>query len=131
MLVRKHGHREPMFTALCADCDTDLMPQKPSPDGDRTWHQYRVRDTVWAAARMHPDGGELCLDCLERRLGRHITGDDLIDAPINYPDFIPDAPRMAVAKAQAALRRALTRLDWSELSELVEEHLTDMKRYEH
>ena len=123
-LVRKHGHLEPGFTALCADCATDLMPQEPSPDGGRTWHQYMVLDTVWAAAGMHPDGGELCLGCLERRLALHITGDDLIDAPINYPDVIPDPPRMAVAKAQASLRRALARLDWSELCELVAEGLT-------
>jgi len=70
-----------------------------------------VHDEVWAAAGMHEHDGWLCVDCLERRLGRQRTADDLQDVPLNNPGDAPDPPRLAVAKAEAALARAWRRLD--------------------
>ena len=45
--------------------------------------------------------GYLCIGCLERRLGRELTIDDLTLAPINDPD---DAERLAEIKRQKRQR---------------------------
>jgi hypothetical protein len=37
---------------------------------------YMIYDEIWAASGLEPDGGMLCLHCLERRIGRHLTIDD-------------------------------------------------------
>ena len=37
---------------------------------------YSVGDDVWAASGLAPHGGMLCLACLERRIGRPLTGED-------------------------------------------------------
>ena len=50
----------------CVDCAIDTMPTYP----------YLVRDEVWAAAGMEPNGGMLCIPCLEHRLGRALTSSD-------------------------------------------------------
>jgi hypothetical protein len=51
----------------CVDCDLDTL---------EAGHYYSVHDALWAAAGMAPNGGMLCLDCLERRLGRALALDD-------------------------------------------------------
>jgi len=42
---------------------------------------YMVEDTVWAAGGLEPDGGLLCIGCLERRLGRRVKRDDFKSTP--------------------------------------------------
>jgi hypothetical protein len=37
---------------------------------------YMVRDELWAASGVEPNGGMLCLLCLERRIGRALTTAD-------------------------------------------------------
>jgi hypothetical protein len=37
---------------------------------------YMVRDELWSAAGVEPNGGMLCLHDLERRIGRALTTDD-------------------------------------------------------
>ncbi|MDA0253050.1 MAG: hypothetical protein O2892_19255 [Actinomycetota bacterium] len=79
----------------CKDCDKDVTP--PPPQGN--WEYFMVHDHVWSSAGM--TGGHLCLDCLESRLGRSLTGADLMpDPPINEPDEF-DTPRMAALKQSA------------------------------
>lgn len=58
----------------CADCGT-----YPA--------HYMVLDDVWKAAGMSPDGGYLCVLCLERRIGRRLTPDDFDGCPMNQHAF--------------------------------------------
>jgi hypothetical protein len=37
---------------------------------------YTVKAAIWKAAGMKPDGGCLCVGCLERRIGRMLTPND-------------------------------------------------------
>lgn len=37
---------------------------------------YTVKAAIWKAAGMKPDGGCLCVGCLERRIGRLLTPND-------------------------------------------------------
>jgi hypothetical protein len=71
----------------CVDCNRNILSER-----------YMVRDAVWAAAGMTPDGGCLCVECLERRLGRQLNHTDFIDGFIN-------APGPYSARLTAALRR--------------------------
>ena len=50
----------------CVDCGKD------TGGGE----YYMVGDDVWAASGIAPNGGMLCLACLERRIGRPLTGQD-------------------------------------------------------
>jgi hypothetical protein len=50
----------------CVDCGKD------TGGGE----YYMVGDDVWAASGLAPNGGMLCLACLERRIGRPLTGQD-------------------------------------------------------
>lgn len=42
---------------------------------------YMVTSATWQAAGMRR--GYLCVDCLERRLGRRLAPDDFTDCPLN------------------------------------------------
>jgi hypothetical protein len=58
----------------CIDCGIDTS------FGTGNGHYYTVHDAVWREAV--PDGeGQLCLDCLERRLGRPLTRADFVRTP--------------------------------------------------
>ena len=52
---------------FCLDCARDTYKLE---------HYYMVRDKMWAAAGMKPDGGMLCLDCLQHRLGYRLKLSD-------------------------------------------------------
>jgi hypothetical protein len=65
-----------------------------------------VHDEIWAAAHMAPNGGFLCIGCLERRLRRRLTPADFIDAPINNPAFRA-TPRYAWSYRTRRLRDRL------------------------
>jgi len=58
----------------CVDCRWATLPLNE-------W--YMVQDSVWKAAGMEPDGGCLCIGCLEERLGRMLTPDDFMDCKLN------------------------------------------------
>jgi hypothetical protein len=45
---------------------------------------YHVHDEVWSQANMEPLQGELCVGCLEKRLGRKLHFTDFSDAKVNY-----------------------------------------------
>jgi hypothetical protein len=64
----------------CHDCQVEVTARNAG---------YMVYDSVWAAAGMpttrNPPSGFLCVACLERRLGRELTIDDLTLALINDP----------------------------------------------
>jgi hypothetical protein len=82
--------------ARCRDCHVDTLNMRGYAE------YYMVHDAVWAEAGMGPHGF-LCISCLERRLGRPLTGRDLIDAGCNDPDFGAPTPRMYALK-RAAMR---------------------------
>jgi hypothetical protein len=52
----------------CLDCNVETCP------GVGEWEVYMVHDHVWRDAGM--DRGDLCIGCLERRLGRMLSPDD-------------------------------------------------------
>lgn len=89
----------------CASCGVDTTPMPPEPG---TWHWYMVTDDVWEAAGMprgpgdsHDGRGFLCLPCLADRLGRPVTINDLLDAPINVMPSWLDAPIVYSLKMRA------------------------------
>jgi hypothetical protein len=45
-------------------------------DTGESGEYYSVKDNVWAASGLAPNGGMLCLACLERRIERPLTGED-------------------------------------------------------
>lgn len=51
----------------CVDCRTDTA---------KSGEYYSVSNAVWAASGLWPNDGMLCLACLERRIGRPLTGKD-------------------------------------------------------
>ena len=74
-----------------------------------------VHDKMWAAAGMparqhvphygESDGsGFLCLDCLEKRLGRCLTPEDFTELCLNSPSPW-DTPKLAAIKAQRKEKR--------------------------
>jgi hypothetical protein len=66
----------------CADCGSDTL----SPEPGELAEYYAVHDSLWAEAGMAPDGGYLCIGCLEARLGRRLYRADFPDqVPINHP----------------------------------------------
>lgn len=97
----------------CTDCRIDITPETrhhhPRPGRWQPipgcWHWYLVRDDVWALAGMEPDGGYLCIPCLERRLGQPLTAADLLPSLINDPTDL-DAPPLLRLKKELAFARA-------------------------
>jgi hypothetical protein len=63
----------------CLDCR-----EETSFRADKEDEWYMVQDALWL--RAHPAGeGKLCIDCLERRLGRRLRPDDFKVVPANVP----------------------------------------------
>jgi hypothetical protein len=58
----------------CADFGVDIL---------EIYESYMVRNAVWQAAGMAPNGGRLCVGCLEQRLGRRLTDADFTAVPAN------------------------------------------------
>jgi hypothetical protein len=63
------------MSVWCIDCDKEIFWDSPD--------YYMVDDLIWADTGLEPHGGLLCLNCLETRIGRQITVDDLSDAMVN------------------------------------------------
>jgi hypothetical protein len=63
---------------ICLDCS------RHTADIDE---YYMVHNEVWY--KVNPGGkGMLCIECLEKRLGRELNKDDFTDAPINHGAFV-------------------------------------------
>src|SRR5262249_48726954 len=62
----------PLVSFDCHDCGNDFDE-----------YDYMVEDAVWAASGLEPDGGQLCIGCLERRLGRRLKRDDFKSVSLN------------------------------------------------
>jgi hypothetical protein len=77
----------------CVDCRWATLPLNE-------W--YMVQDSVWRAAGMGPEGGCLCIGCLEERLGRMLTPDDFTDCKLNDLN-------KSDGSASSRLRKRLTR----------------------
>jgi hypothetical protein len=63
----------------CRDCGWDTNSAAP---GVRT-ENYVVHDKVWQQAGMEKMGGDLCVGCLEKRLGRQLNKHDFPAVPVN------------------------------------------------
>ena len=81
------------MTTRCHDCRVETLPVDPGHYAE----YYMVRDDVWQDAIMAgllpglaelgpPPIRMLCVGCLEARIGRRLTADDFIDAPIHSTD---------------------------------------------
>jgi hypothetical protein len=84
----------------------DTRPGEPGSKGVAgkcEW--YSVWDYLWQEAGMQLENemlwssGFLCIGCLEKRLGRELTAEDFVDAPINHQHDL-DTPRLASRKNQ-------------------------------
>ena len=69
-----------IFAPRCMDCPGD----EPVAD----W--YMVTESLWQETGLAPDGGCLCIDHLETRIGRELNAADLADLPINNPQHYQD-----------------------------------------
>lgn len=58
----------------CVDCDRCTKLE-----------HYFVKSEVWFVLAGMPETGMLCLDCIERRIGRELNSSDFTDAHINNP----------------------------------------------
>lgn len=58
---------------LCEDCSINCI---------KTGNYYMVQDEVWQEAMPKKDG-QLCIRCLERRLGRWLVATDFKNIPLN------------------------------------------------
>jgi hypothetical protein len=68
----------------CLDCgiNTDAIDE-----------YYMLRNEVWAEANPRIDG-QLCISCVERRLGRTLTAADFADRKINTSATLRRSPRL-------------------------------------
>lgn len=57
----------------CLDCGKDTLKAK---------EYYMIHNHLWKLANPQVHG-MLCLDCLEKRLGRELRPADFTDAPVN------------------------------------------------
>ncbi len=89
--------------ARCRDCRVDTFDMPGNSDYYLTEY-YMVHDDVWAVAGMTTLGGFLCVGCLQTRLGRPLTGDDLTDCEPNQPGGC-DTPRLHALKVAAEIAR--------------------------
>lgn len=72
---------QPVRDGFCLDCNRELVPT-----GDALAEWFAVTDEVWTATGLALHGlerGNLCVGCLEERLGRRLVPADFSDAPIN------------------------------------------------
>jgi hypothetical protein len=74
---------------------------------------YMVRNEVWTAAGVAHDEGWLCYECLERRLNRPLSGQDLIPVAGNLPWYRDEPPGLARVKLEAT--KTWTSGDWQRI----------------
>jgi hypothetical protein len=78
-------HAEMLLAFTCKDCAVNT-----SAIGE----YYMVTDDLWAKAGMAPDGGMLCIGCLETRIGRQLIAKDFPDYPVNAIGFSSKSERL-------------------------------------
>lgn len=81
-LLRRFQRLNCLRAAFCADCNSKMSHVR---------EYYMVKDHVWEQAwancyRSPTGDGQLCIGCLERRIGRALTRHDFTDVPANNPD---------------------------------------------
>lgn len=69
---------------LCLDCKIDT--------GKAREHYY-LRLDVWLQAHNNKTG-MLCIECVEKRLGRRLQPEDFTDASINNPKVVAMSDRL-------------------------------------
>jgi hypothetical protein len=89
--------------ARCHDCQLDTLNMPGHSDYYLTEY-FMVHGDVWAQAGMASGGGFLCVGCLQTRLHRPLTGDDLTDCETNQPGGC-DTPRLYALKVAAEVAR--------------------------
>lgn len=70
---------------VCIDCGVDTLVGQ---------EYYMVIDALWRAARMKPNGGMLCVGCLEKRIGRKLEHGDFTNALVNSEFLFPKSRRL-------------------------------------
>jgi hypothetical protein len=71
---------------------------------------YTVKQEIWAASGIDPNGGCLCIGCLEKRIGRRLEPSDFLDySGLNLLPVHVYTPRLAsrLFKLSRQQRRAL------------------------
>ena len=63
------------MSAVCIDCDEKIVRE-----------YYMVQHELWAEYVGHPDAGQLCIGCLEGRMGRQLVPADFLDCPLSRLD---------------------------------------------
>ena len=61
-------------------------------DTDALDEYYMVTDELWGSYGVHH--GQLCIGCLEERLGRRLTEDDFTDVPLNTDRSLTRSARL-------------------------------------
>lgn len=75
-------------SSTCVDCNVDCM---------EIAEYYMVTDACWKRAGMGPYDGQLCIGCIEKRLGKQLTPRNFTDCPLNWRNaLLPDyaSPRL-------------------------------------
>lgn len=69
----------------CFDCGRDVGDHGLNED-------YMIHNALWEGATCMDNGVfELCIECLEKRLGRALTPADFTDCQLNGPDVLASA----------------------------------------
>jgi hypothetical protein len=74
LTLDEYERDESSSLVLCGDCGVNTI---------EIGEYYALRDPVWAETGMEPDGGMLCIGCVEMRLRRRLTPDDFAPASVN------------------------------------------------
>ncbi|PZR92286.1 MAG: hypothetical protein DI537_13960 [Stutzerimonas stutzeri] len=90
-----YGPIESETIIIVADEDQELTPEQHAAlyagfacvdctvNTSDTNEYYMVTDEVWTGVGMEPEGGMLCIGCLEKRLKRTLTPADFTGCPLN------------------------------------------------
>jgi hypothetical protein len=91
------GLPEPWEEHECVDRDAEIctIGRRVDCGEEPPGEYYMVRDGLWAASGLAPNGGRLCLADLERRIGR----------PLEWWDFTHITPTLAAWKRHVTARR--------------------------
>lgn len=68
---------------VCIDCRTRTDDE-----------YYMVQDEIWQDAVGWGSAGEICIGCLEKRLGRRLVAADFTGAPVNDPEMGKKSERL-------------------------------------
>jgi len=71
---------KPLVDFSCADCGHDYD------------EYYMVRNDIWKTRGV--GSSELCVGCLEKRIGRKLNEQDFTDSPVNDIDFVTKSLRL-------------------------------------